>query len=172
MYDIGELVLYGSTGVCRVSEIKKQDFPSTGEQRLYYVLKPLYQSCVISVPVDSDKVFIRPIISKDEAERLISLIPGRKREAYHNRATRELTQHYDAMLKSHNCEDLIDLTMSIYAKKENMQRQKRRFGSVDERFLKQAEDLLFGELAAALEIPRNEVRGYITARVNDAEKAG
>ena len=83
-----------------------------------------------------------------------------------------MTQHYDAMLKTHRCEDLIDLTMSIYAKKENMRRQKRRFGSVDERFLKQAEDLLFGELAAALEIPRNEVRGYITARVQDAEKAG
>jgi len=112
MYEIGELVLYGSTGVCRVSEIKTQDFPSTGERRLYYVLKPLYQSCVISVPVDSDKVFIRPIISKDEAERLISLIPGRKCEAYHNRATRELAQHYDTMLKSHKCEDLIDLTMS------------------------------------------------------------
>ena len=53
-----------------------------------------------------------------------------------------------------------------------MHRQKRRFGTVDERFLKQAEDLLFGELAAALEIPRSEVRGYITARVTDAEKAG
>ena len=76
------------------------------------------------------------------------------------------------MLKSQIFEDLIDLTMSIYAKKENMHRQKRRFGTVDERFLKQAEDLLFGELAAALEIPRSEVRGYITARVTDAEKAG
>lgn len=172
MYNIGELVLYGSTGVCRVSEIKTQDFPSTGEQRLYYVLKPLYQSCVISVPVDSDKVFIRPIISKDEAERLISLIPGRQCEAYQNHGTRELAQHYDSMLKSHNCEDLIDLTMSIYAKKEASAQKKRRFGSVDERFLKQAEDLLFGELAAALEIPRGEVRGYIAARVSDAEKAG
>ena len=157
MYEIGELVLYGSTGVCRVSEIKKQGLPDSGEERLYYVLKPLYQSCVIS---------------RDEAERLINLIPGRKCEAYHSRAARDLTQHYDAMLKTHRCEDLIDLTMSIYAKKENMRRQKRRFGSVDERFLKQAEDLLFGELAAALEIPRNEVRGYITARVQDAEKAG
>ena len=172
MYEIGELVLYGSTGVCRVSEIKKQGLPDSGEERRYYVLKPLYQSCVISVPVDSDKAFIRPIISRDEAERLINLIPGRKCEAYHSRAARDLTQHYDAMLKTHRCEDLIDLTMSIYAKKENMRRQKRRFGSVDERFLKQAEDLLFGELAAALEIPRNEVRGYITARVQDAEKAG
>ncbi len=172
MYKVGELVLYGSTGVCRVSEIKTQGFPSTGEQRMYYVLKPLYQSCVISVPVDSDKVFIRPIISREEAERLISLIPGRQCPAYHNRATRELAQHYDAMLKSHSCEDLIDLTMSIYAKKQDSLAQKRRFGSVDERFLKQAEDLLFGELAAALEIPRNEVRGYIAARVSDAEKAG
>ena len=62
--------------------------------------------------------------------------------------------------------------MSIHAKKESMQRQKRRFGSVDERFLKQGEDLLFGELAAALDIPREEVPGYIAARVESLKEAG
>ena len=63
MYEVGQLVQYGSTGVCKITEIKKQDFPEVG-QRLYYVLHPLYQSCVISVPVDSTKVFMRPIISR------------------------------------------------------------------------------------------------------------
>lgn len=172
MYQIGDLVLYGSTGVCKVSEIKKQDFPSLGEQRLYYILVPLYQDCTISAPVDSDKVFIRPIISKEEAERIIGTIPEIQAQAFHSRVSRELTEHYDALLKSHDCESLVELTMSIYAKKQDLVSQKRKFGTVDERFLKRAEELLFGELAAALEIPRDEVQDYIASRVEGAEIAG
>lgn len=171
MYEVGQLVQYGSTGVCRITEIKTQDFPDMG-QRLYYVLHPLYKACVISAPVDSNKVFMRPIITKEEAERLISLIPTLNFEAYHSRAARELAEHYEALLKSHDCQDWIELTMSIYAKKKIMHQKKRKFGSVDERFLKQGEELLFGEMAAALEIPRDEVQGYIAARVEDLKQAG
>lgn len=172
MYQVGELVLYGSTGVCRVEEIKEQDFPTTGEKRLYYVLHPLYEECVISAPVDSDKVFIRPIISKEEAEELIGEIPHIHAQVYHSKAPRELSEHYEAMLKSHDCRSLIELTMSIYAKKQALLSQKRKFGTVDERFLKRAEDLLFGELAAALGIPCNRVQEYIASQLENLQNAG
>lgn len=170
MYQTGDLVQYGGTGVCRISEIKSQSFLE-GEERLYYVMRPLYKSCVISVPVDSEKVFIRPIITRDEADRLICLIPGLDCPAYHCRASRELAEHYDSKLKSHDCRDWMELAISIYAKKKALLSQKRKFGSVDERFLKQAEELLFGEFAAALEIPKDQVRGYIDAKL-ESLKAG
>jgi len=172
MYQVGELVLYGSTGVCKVEEIREQNFPSTGEKRLYYTLRPLYEDCVISVPVDSDKVFIRPIISREEAERLIAGIPKVRVEMYHSRVSRELTEHYEAILRSHDCGSLVELTMSIYAKKQSFQEQKRKFGTVDERFLKRAEDLLFGELAAALEIPKDQVQGYIASKLEYDKAVG
>lgn len=170
MFQVGDLVQYGGTGVCRVSEIKAQQC-SGQEERLYYVMQPLYQSCVISVPVDSDKVFIRPIITRQEADRLIELIPTLDCSAFHSKASRELSEHYSALLKSHDCQNWIQLTLSIHAKKENAIRHKRKFGSVDERFLKQAEDMLFGEFAAALDIPRDQVRGYIDAKL-ESLKAG
>ncbi len=171
MYQIGELVLYGSTGVCKVAEIKEQSFPSTGETRLYYVLRPLYENCVISAPVDSEKVFIRPIISRDEAERIIGRIPYIKVKTYHSRVSRELSEQYETILKSHSCDSLLELTMSIYMKKQALLAQNRKFGTVDERFLKRAEDLLFGELAAALDIPKSEVQSYIASKLEEA-KAG
>lgn len=164
MYQVGQLVQYGGTGVCRVSEIKTQKFPDAPD-RLYYVMQPLYKPCVISVPVDSTKVFIRPIVSREEADRLICLIPTLNCPAVHCRASRELSERYEAMLKSHSCLCWIQLTISISAKKQAMLSQKRKFGSVDERFLKQAEDMLFGEFAAALEIPKDQVRGYIDAKL-------
>lgn len=170
MYEVGQLVQYGSTGVCRVSEIKNQVFPDDGE-RLYYILQPLYKPCVISVPVESDKVFLRPIISREEAHRLIERIPTLDCPAPSGKAGRELAERYGAMLKSHRCQDWMALAVALRNKKRTQLRLKRKFGSVDERFLKQAEELLFGELAAALEIPREEVQGYIDARV-ESLKAG
>ncbi len=165
MYRISDLVVYGSSGVCRVMEIRSQPFPTTGEERLYYVLQALGDHCTISVPVDSDKVFMRPVISRQEAEALIDSIPQLDAQAYHSKAPRELAEHYEALLKTHDCASLLAMTRSIYLKKQELLRQKRKFGSVDERFLKRAEELLFGELAAALEIPRDKVLDFITARV-------
>ncbi len=109
---------------------------------------------------------MHPIISKDEAENLIDTIPEIKVEAYHSRVIRDLTEHYEAAFASHTCEALLELTMSIYQKKKYLEQQKRKFGAVDERFMKRAEDLLFGELAAALGIKKDEVQGYIHNRID------
>lgn len=161
MYQAGELILYGRTGVCRVEEITTVKQRGVSEEQLYYVLKPLYQSCNITTPVGSTKVFSRPIISREEAERVIGTIPTVKPVAYHNRNLNQLREHYRSCMETYDCVDLIKLTMSLYVKKREAEAQKRKFGAVDERFMKEAEDLLFGELAAALDIPREEVRGYI-----------
>ena len=161
MYQAGELILYGRTGVCRVEEITTVKQRGADAEQMYYVLKPLYQSCNITIPVGSTKVFSRPIISKEEAERVIDAIPTVKPEAYHNRNLNQLREHYRSCMETYDCVDLIKLTMSLYVKKKEAEAQKRKFGAVDERFMKEAEELLFGELAAALDIPREDVRGYI-----------
>ncbi len=165
MYQIGELVVYGTTGVCAVTDIRQQEFPTTGELRTYYVLRSLYDNCVISAPVDSDKVFVRRILSKDEADALIDDMPEVEAEEFSSRVSRELTEHYESLLKSHDCRSLVAMTRSIYLKKQRAESQNRKFGAVDGRFLKRAEDLLFGELAAALEIPRDQVPQYIADRL-------
>lgn len=166
MYQIGDLIIYGGTGVCRVEEIGTRN----GGQ-LYYTLMPLYQSCKIFTPVENLKVFMRPIVSRQEADDLIDQIPNIRAEVYHSKAVRELTEHYEARLKTYNCRELLELTMSIYAKKQETLAQKRRIGAVEESFLRRAEDLLFSELAAALEIDRAEVQPYIAARVGNIQPA-
>jgi len=177
MYQIGDLIYHGGTGVCRITDIAEQSFPGAVKGLFYYSLKPLYQECVIYTPVGSDKVFMRPIISKDEAERLISLIPTIQADPYYSKVISQVAEHYTMSLKTHNCEDLIELTMSIYAKKHEAEEQKRKFNAVDERFMKRAEELLFSELSAALGIPKNDVPEYIASRVaalseeEDAEHA-
>ena len=76
MFQTGELVVYGATGVCRVEEIVGLDQPGRDRGRKYYLLKPLWQDGVIYAPVDSAKVPMRPVMSREEAEALIDRMPG------------------------------------------------------------------------------------------------
>jgi len=164
MYQVGDRIIYGSNGVCVIEAIKMIEVPHTTAEKAYYVIKPCYQECRISAPVDT-RVFMRPIISADEARALIDGIPMVDAQPYYNNALRQLQEHYDTKINSHSCSDLIELTISLYRKKQKMQEQKRKFGAIDERYLKRAEDLLFGELAVALELQKQEVRQYIVARL-------
>ncbi len=165
VYQTGELILYGSTGVCRVTEIVAKKFSRTEPEKLYYVLTPLYSSGTITTPVDNGKVFTRPVISRDEAIALIDTIPTIHAEAYHNQNLQQLENHYKAELESHDCSDLLRLTMSTYQKKVEREKAKLKFGAVDRRYMERAENLLFGELAVALDIARDSVQTFIEDRL-------
>ena len=71
MFQPGEKIVYGTTGVCIVQEVTpRDDLPGTAPGTLYYALEPLSGSGVIYLPVDAP-VFMRPVITRQEAEALL-----------------------------------------------------------------------------------------------------
>ncbi|MEE0740682.1 MAG: CarD family transcriptional regulator [Emergencia sp.] len=166
MYQINDLVMYGSIGVCKVTDITKPDFAGSDEEKLYYVLEPLYQSGVIYAPVDNTKVFMRHVISEAEAIELIDTIPEIHTEIYKNASMQQLTKYYQSVIDTHRCLDLLKLTKSIHQKKMDALEHNRHLGQIDKKFMKRAEDLLFGEFAAALSISKEDVGDYIQNRLN------
>ena len=74
MYKIGQSIIYGNVGVCCVRDIAAgQEIGLEAGQ--YYVLEPRYGNGTIYTPVDTTRVFMRPVISKTEADVLIDQIP-------------------------------------------------------------------------------------------------
>ena len=168
MFHPGDLVVYGATGVCQVQEIVRPGLSANDRDRPYYLLKPLHQDGIIYTPLEGGKVLMRPVISREEAEALIDLIPSIQAEACRASTLQALAQHYQSLVRCSDCLELIRLVMSIYAKQKQAEAQKRRLGQVDERYRKQAERLLYGELSAALGIPFEEVQPYIARRVAES----
>ena len=70
-------------------------------------------------------------------------------------------------MTSHDCHRLVRLTMSIHQRERQALASKRKVGAMDEKYMKRAESLLFGELAVALGIERDAVPSYIASRVPD-----
>lgn len=168
MYEVGTLLVYGNTGVCRITGVTTLDRPGIDRNERYYVMEPLYQNSVIYTPVEGNKVFMRPVITREEADRLIDMIPEIRAEACSLHSPQQLSEHYQTVLQTHCCADLIELTMSIYQKRRSAEEQKSRFGYTDSKYMKRAEELLFGEFAVALGIPREEVPAYIAERIKGA----
>ncbi|MEG1069935.1 MAG: CarD family transcriptional regulator [Ruthenibacterium sp.] len=165
MYQTGDLIVYGSTGVCRVESITTpQETPSLRgfeNSDSYYILKPLYQTETIYTPADHPKVFTRMVISRAKAQALIDLIPSMQAQADYSPKIQELKEHYEAAANTHDCADLMELLLSIYAKKQYMEQTNRKFGQIDDSYMKWAEAMLYGEFAVALEMPKEDVPAYI-----------
>lgn len=167
MYQKDDLIIHPSAGVCKVTDTVMMAFSKGGEKQRYYVLQPLHENGTLYSPVDSDKVFLRPALTRDQAMELIDSIPDMDAQAFHSRSLQELSEHYRQALGSHDCADLVELIMSIWAKKQDVEENRRKLGQLDIRYMKQAEDMLYGELSAALEISPDEVKDYIAKRLDE-----
>lgn len=93
MFGMNDLIVYGKIGVCEIIDITSPDLDGLEKDRTYYVLRPTDGKSIIYAPVDT-KVFMRPIITAEEADRLIDGIPQVKPEAFYSDRMQELTQHY------------------------------------------------------------------------------
>ena len=158
MYEVGALLVYDTTGVCRVDDIGIPEGMSLQDKtRKYYKLSPVFGSGTIYIPVDT-RVFMRPVISREEAETLIRKIPEIQEEDtcdIHNQKV--LEDHYKASIHTHECEDLVQLIKTVYAKKRKLEQRGKKTGKTDQQYMKRAKELLHEELATALEIPLDDV---------------
>lgn len=168
MFQKGERIVYDSLGVCEVEDIKLFQFAEM-EEKQYYVLRPLDLTGEILIPADTS-VFMRPIMTQQEAERLIDQIPTIQADPYLCSEQTKLNQYYSDVIHSHNCADLVTLVMSVFAKRRIRADRNQKAGLIDENYFKRAENLLNNELSVVLGIPRDEVPAYIAASVNRCRK--
>lgn len=161
MFHENDMIVYGNTGVCRVKAIGPLEGISAAKKEcIYYTLEPVYEKGTIYIPVDT-KVFMRLVISSDEARELIRKIPEIRGTVMECQNQRMLSDQYEASLGTHRCEDLIRLIRTVYQRNQNAVANRKKPAQIDERYMKKAKELLHGELAVALNIRYEDVEQYI-----------
>lgn len=164
MFKKGDYVVCGNNGICKVTDVTTLNMASAPKDRLYYILKPVYaESSTVYIPVDNHKVALRSALSAEEAHALIEKIPSLELVWVDNEKQRELT--YKECLKQNTCEDYVRIIKTLYLRKQERLSKGQKIISLDERYLKQAEDFLYGELAVALGIEKQGVEEYITEEI-------
>lgn len=160
MFKVGDLVVYSGSGVCIIDSIGAISLSGSNAGKTYYTMRPSYGQGVIYIPEDTEKS-MRYLISAEEVKQIIDLIPTMPENIYTGDIEGACSEDYLEFYKEHNCEDLIPLIKTIYVKPSAFTPMGKRVPKVDKNFIRQTEDLLFGEFSEALKMGKNEVREYV-----------
>ncbi|MDE6386552.1 MAG: CarD family transcriptional regulator [Lachnospiraceae bacterium] len=168
MFEKNQLIMCGGHGVCRVVNITENPVDRRDKVRKYYVLEPLFEKAsTIYTPVDNDKVIMRRIMTKEEAEELTKRVTEIDTVWVQEEKNRE--QMYKEAIRTYDCRSLVQIIKTLYLRKQNRLQEGKKVLSSDEQYLRKAEELLYSEMSVALSIPKEEVEAYIKDVVRGQE---
>lgn len=160
MFNIGQNVLYGANGVCCITDITNKNI--AGNDIEYYVLKPIYSdSSTYFLPTHSSggQSKIREVISENELNEIISHLPEIDGWIEDKNERCELFKN---IILHADCAQLIRLIRAILDHEKVQQSKGKHLHIVDEKFLKEAEKMVFDEISIVLHIQRENVLELIT----------
>ena len=165
MFHVNDVILYSSHGVCEITAIEEKVI--NGVTKTYYVLRPVNDhGATIFAPTDNEIVLkkMRKLLSEAEIHALIDSMPNEKPVWIANEAERR--ECYKNILARGDHLELIKMIKAIYLHKKELEANKKRLHVSDERFFKDAEQLLYNEFQYVLKLKsKNELLGYILSRI-------
>ncbi|MDO4989708.1 MAG: CarD family transcriptional regulator [Eubacteriales bacterium] len=161
MFSVGDKIVYGENGVCTVAKVAPLDHAGASPGKLFYHLEPLIGSGTYYTPVDSG-AFMRPVISREEAEALIDAMPSIEPAICRDNRFNHVDAFYKELFRQHSCEALVAIVKGL---RERMNEKKTK-SSRAESTMRRARDMLHGELSIALDMDISEVEPYILERIS------
>ena len=162
MFNIGEIFVYGASGICRVQDICVRDC-GTGK-REYYVLQPVYdERSTVYIPTDSEKLssHMRSLLSEKEVYEIINAMPAKGFDWIQN--DKERGERFLSLLECGIRSDIVNLISTLHRRKTELAERGKKLRSSDEIIMQRAERLLYGEFAWVLGIKPGEVVDFIKA---------
>lgn len=168
MFKVNDYVMYSTTGLCQISDIRKDD--SCGNETEYYVLHPVNNNTMtIKTPVNNPNIPMRPLLTKDEVLSLIATMPEKEPFLIDNNRDRCIA--FKTALKTGKSEERIKVIKTLYLDKEAKSIVNKKLTKVDDDMMQTAERQLHEEFAMALNIPPDEVDNYILDYISHLEKS-
>ena len=164
MFQINDVVVYGAQGVCKIIGIDEKRV--NGEIKQYLVLKPKDdKGATCFVPTWNEKAMgkMRKVMTREEVNATIDSIPSQKPSWIANENERKDT--YKRILTSGDQAAIISMIQALYLHKKEREADGRRLHMTDERFMKDAEQLLYNEWQYVLNVDKAGLMDYIFSRI-------
>ena len=168
MFQIHDMLLYGSRGVYQIDDICEKTFRGVTKQ--YYVLKSVrHKGSTIYVPADNKALQkkMRRILSPEEIYRLIKAMPYEDSFWIENESQRKET--YRKILSDGNRLDLVRMIKALYQHRQELLAKGKKLHSADDQFFREGERLLYEEFALVLHIRPEQVLPFIMEQLNVEE---
>lgn len=165
MFAVGEYIVYGINGICRVEEICASPFDAT-DTRTYYLLVPLNNpmSSSIYTPVDNERVPMRRLMTAEEIERFIAVMPCI--EVLEVPLEKQRREIYRSTLGALHPEGYVRVIKTVDRRREQLTAAHKHFPVSDLEYGRLAKHLLYSEIALVLGMEERSVEAYIAERMD------
>jgi CarD family transcriptional regulator len=168
MFEIGEHIVYGTNGICRVADVCASPYDRT-DTRTYYLLVPTHNpmGSTIYTPVDNDRVPMRRLMTAEQVEALICAIPDigelvvpmekQRREIYRTTIGELDPKGYVKVIKTVN------------RRRAELSAARKHFPMTDLEYGRLAKHLLCSECAHVMGVSEEDADAYILSSLGEAE---
>ena len=164
MYRVGDQVIYGIHGVCRIID---EDCRTVDRKQMnYLVLEPEGQpGSRYLVPTHNAAAMakLRKILTSEEMEALI--LSDTVRDADWIRDDNQRKQIYRDLVSGGDRVSIMRMVHLLYTHKAEQSAAGRKVHQCDDNFLRDAEKLLSGEIAIAMGMTHDEARTYLREKL-------
>lgn len=149
MYNIGEFVIYGSSGVCEITDITDLQSQGMEKGKLYYLMIPIAEKgSRIYAAVNGANVGMRRVMTKEEAYQLIDAFPEIGALKVSDEKNKE--RCYQEIIRKSDSRQLASMIKLLYARRCKRLSEGKKSTAADSKYFKMAENNLYAELGFAI----------------------
>lgn len=165
MFQIGDQVLYGIHGVCRIIALESRRVDRRNIE--YYVLEPVDQhGAQFYVPTQNQAAVskLRPVMTKEELNELLT------HDACNGTWIADENQRklrYKELITSGDRKALLQMVYCLHRHRKEQEEAGKKIHLCDQNFLKDAEKLLNSEFSLILNMSERDVAAYVQNALDD-----
>ena len=160
MYQVGDAVLYGNNGICRIREITRME--SCGMVDDFYVLKPVSsEATTVFVPLGSEILLSRmhPLLSEGEMRSLLDGLCEAAPIWVENENQRKTL--FREIMNSGDRLAIVRVFLTLKNMREEREKKGKHLRVSDERAYRETERIFFDELSLVLGWSREECESFL-----------
>ena len=172
MFKKGDRVVYKAEGVCKISDVRIENFGAIGSNQTYYVLTPLREgNSTFFVPVDNERLvgYIRRLLSAEEITALAEELREERFEWIPDPRLRSTT--FKDMLSRGDRRELIVLYNTVVDRLQELRQIEKKAGSTELSTVERTERMLYAEFAETTDISSpSQIRAVLSGAITLGSK--
>ena len=168
MFEIGEYIVYGVNGICRVADIGPSPYDPT-DARTFYLLIPVNNpmSSSIYTPVDNVRVPMRRLMTREEIDALMNAVPEiALLEIPVEKQRREI---YRTTIHALSPEGYVRVIKTVARRRRELAAAHKHFPVTDLEYGRLAHHMLCSECAHVLGLSEEAAGAYLLSSLQEAE---